>query len=372
MSLSLKSFSFCQRPLLFTLFFTAGAIENAHAAATLDLSDDAAFTSSSATTVDVQVNAGDGDDSDSEFKSSDWKKFIQEQLDHHSEKADTTFIGLYIGGPNPFEKDSLNVRFRPASTQKVFTAAAYVEAFGWNTKIPVMLKRSIGPIADDLLAPKLGGGVRSKGWQAIEDYSNQTIADAMKDDGLNFFDFDQHPVTAEDDYILNEIKINPYRVSCRGGSGFDGANDLLKHRDLPRSEVTVAALRYFLEGLKKKPYFEKILRSLPYAGIDGTLQRAAMAEGASRGTIAAKTGTLTGVKNLAGYVHVEKDGEDDYVPFVILTRTTSTSDAFSIDDTIVNKIAEVLHATEIPLTPFDYPRPRVGKKTVHHAKHKKK
>ena len=339
----------------------------AKAGATLDLSDESSTQGVSGAVIDIHDNFDTKDQQNYNFLSFSWKKFIQDELKDHPE---ISFFGLYIGGPKSYEQDSLTVRFRPASTQKIFTTATYLENIGWNTKIPQMLKLSDNIIAESLV-PKIGEGSRADGLAAIQAFSNQTISDAMAEDGLRFEDFNQNPVDVQDEYKGKEYKINPYQVSCYSGSGIDGAvsgpNGLAKKtaaQQEKRSTITVGALRYFLEGLKKKPYFEKILRSLPYAGLDGTLTRAketraggsTMANGPARATIAAKTGTLTGVKNLAGYIHVvTEEGADDYIPFVILTRTTSTKDAFELDDTVVNKIAERLHASKIPLEPFTYP-----------------
>jgi D-alanyl-D-alanine carboxypeptidase/D-alanyl-D-alanine-endopeptidase (penicillin-binding protein 4) len=74
----------------------------------------------------------------------------------------------------------------------------------------------------------------------------------------------------------------------------------------------------FLERVQREPYFPVLRDALAVAGVDGTL-RNRMKGTAAQGKLRAKTGTLEGVYNLAGYVPAGRE----HVPFVILTRTTS-------------------------------------------------
>ncbi|WP_139488634.1 D-alanyl-D-alanine carboxypeptidase/D-alanyl-D-alanine endopeptidase [Brevibacillus dissolubilis] len=62
-----------------------------------------------------------------------------------------------------------------------------------------------------------------------------------------------------------------------------------------------------LEVMTKQSNFETYYSSLPIAGVDGTLS-SRMKDTAAAGNVHAKTGTLTGVSSLSGYV-TTKDGE---------------------------------------------------------------
>ncbi|WP_300672084.1 D-alanyl-D-alanine carboxypeptidase/D-alanyl-D-alanine-endopeptidase [Soonwooa sp.] len=64
--------------------------------------------------------------------------------------------------------------------------------------------------------------------------------------------------------------------------------------------VTPIAQVKFLTGLMKEPYYKDYFESLPIAGQSGTLKR--MFLNTSNGQIFAKTGTLSRVKTLAGYI----------------------------------------------------------------------
>lgn len=87
--------------------------------------------------------------------------------------------------------------------------------------------------------------------------------------------------------------------------------------------LTAQATITFLRDLTKRSFFAEIWDSLPIAGVDGTLRRR-MNDSAAQNVLRAKTGTLTGTANLAGYVpRTKNDGTVEYVPFVILTDSPS-------------------------------------------------
>lgn len=74
----------------------------------------------------------------------------------------------------------------------------------------------------------------------------------------------------------------------------DGSGLSKSHTVTPLSQVK------FLTSLMKSPYYKEYFESLPVAGQSGTLKHMFMLN--SNGQIFAKTGTLNGVKCLAGYI----------------------------------------------------------------------
>jgi len=66
--------------------------------------------------------------------------------------------------------------------------------------------------------------------------------------------------------------------------------------------VTAIAQVKFLAGMMKRPYFDSFYQTLPIAGTTGTL-KTMFVNNDETGKIIAKTGTLNGVKTLAGYIN---------------------------------------------------------------------
>lgn len=92
------------------------------------------------------------------------------------------------------------------------------------------------------------------------------------------------------------------------------------------SAVTASSMRAFLTAMSELRDFEAIYEALPIAGVDGTL-RNRMQGTAARGVLRAKTGTLSGVANLAGYIPLRMGARtsDSLLPFVVLGTSTSAS-----------------------------------------------
>ena len=82
---------------------------------------------------------------------------------------------------------------------------------------------------------------------------------------------------------------NPYKIA--DGSGLSLYNYV-------SAELLVRLLRY---AYSKPDIFDHLLPALPIAGVDGTLKKR-MTDGAARSNVMAKTGTLTGISSLAGYL----------------------------------------------------------------------
>ena len=88
---------------------------------------------------------------------------------------------------------------------------------------------------------------------------------------------------------LKDINFDTVGLNFMDGSGLSKA-----HTVTPISQVK------FLTALMKAPYYKEYMESLPIAGQTGTLKHMFLVN--SNGQIFAKTGTLNGVKCLAGYI----------------------------------------------------------------------
>lgn len=107
-----------------------------------------------------------------------------------------------------------------------------------------------------------------------------------------------------------------------------------------------ASPRAFLSLLRQialEPTFESVWQSLPIAGVDGTLETR-MRNTAAHGLVRAKTGTLAGSYQMVGYVPKIRNGQTNYVPFVVLTSTTARNRDVvrAFQDALVAKIAETV------------------------------
>ncbi|AXI11010.1 D-alanyl-D-alanine carboxypeptidase/D-alanyl-D-alanine-endopeptidase [Oceanobacillus sp. 143] len=125
------------------------------------------------------------------------------------------------------------------------------------------------------------------------------------------------------------LGVNPDTVQFRDGSG-------MSHKTLiPASELTK-----LLYQVQQKEWFADFELSLPVAGmqerlVGGTL-RHRMKEGPAKGNVIAKTGSLTGVSSLAGYV-TTSDGEK--LIFSIVANNFLSNSVTSIEDAIATMLA---------------------------------
>ncbi|MCP1375596.1 D-alanyl-D-alanine carboxypeptidase/D-alanyl-D-alanine endopeptidase [Dyella lutea] len=90
--------------------------------------------------------------------------------------------------------------------------------------------------------------------------------------------------------LLEEIGIAPTQVRLTEGSGLSRQN-----------LVTASALVRLLQYMATRPYAATLRNDLPVAGVDGSLI-ARMRGTPAEGDVHAKTGSMTGVSALAGYV----------------------------------------------------------------------
>lgn len=150
----------------------------------------------------------------------------------------------------------------PASNMKIITTAAALQRL-------------------DPEAPIRSTSVRN--WVTI---TNQRSNNAYADTLLRYIGGPTAAKTA-----LAQMGINPSWIRQADGSGISRNNVAT-----PRAFVEILRAMYY------SPKREVFHASLPIAGLSGTLKNRMRATPA-QGTVYAKTGTLTGVRALSGYIH---------------------------------------------------------------------
>ena len=127
--------------------------------------------------------------------------------------------------------------------------------------------------------------------------------------------------------LLGRIGISPSQALLEEGTG-------LSRQDL----TTPAALVRLLQYLAAQPYAAQLRNALPIAGVDGTLQWR-MRDTPAAGNVHAKTGSMTYVDCLAGYV-TSADGE--HLAFAILLNNYRRPDNAPPAGRDLDAIAELL------------------------------
>ncbi|WP_425348988.1 D-alanyl-D-alanine carboxypeptidase/D-alanyl-D-alanine endopeptidase [Halalkalibacter urbisdiaboli] len=128
---------------------------------------------------------------------------------------------------------------------------------------------------------------------------------------------------------LATFQIDTDTLVIRDGSGISHVNLV------PANQLTK-----LLYTIQEEKWFKSYLHSLPVAGINsdmigGTLQN--RLEGVE-GKVIAKTGTISTVSTLAGYLETDKD--ERLIFAILLNNLTNNSDGKAIEDQIVKIISE--------------------------------
>ncbi len=129
---------------------------------------------------------------------------------------------------------------------------------------------------------------------------------------------------------LGQFGIHSNQIVMRDGSG-------VSHMNL----VTANQLSQFLVAVQKEPWFPVFYQSLPQAGspekmIGGTLRKRLKDKGLT-GKVRAKTGSITSVSSLSGYVQTKNSG---FVVFsILLNNLLDESQGKEIEDRIVRILA---------------------------------
>lgn len=153
----------------------------------------------------------------------------------------------------------------------------------------------------------------------VKEMGKVVHGDGSWDDGLKVMDAE-----------LAKIGIDISRLVLRDGSGISHANLI------PANEIT--KLLYLAQ---KEKWFPTFQHSLPVAGVEdrmvGGTMRNRLKEEHLKDRVSAKTGTLTGVSTLAGYV--KTDSGDTLIFSVLLNNLLDDRDGRKVEDQIVRILA---------------------------------
>ncbi|ASN04133.1 D-alanyl-D-alanine carboxypeptidase/D-alanyl-D-alanine endopeptidase [Virgibacillus necropolis] len=131
---------------------------------------------------------------------------------------------------------------------------------------------------------------------------------------------------------ISALGINTETIMFRDGSG-------MSHKNMvPANEIS-----QMLFAIQDKSWFPAFEKSLPVAGnserfVGGTL-RNRMTEEPAKGNVLAKTGSLTGMSALSGYV-TTKDGEELIFSIMVNNYLGSSSAITAIEDKIATTLAK--------------------------------
>jgi D-alanyl-D-alanine carboxypeptidase/D-alanyl-D-alanine-endopeptidase (penicillin-binding protein 4) len=92
-----------------------------------------------------------------------------------------------------------------------------------------------------------------------------------------------------------------------------------------------------LSQMRQSPYWSTWYEALPIAGRDGTLQYR-MKGTAAENNVRGKTGTISNVRGMSGYV-TTADGEEVVFSFLVNGHLLSSRDTDRITDTVLAKVA---------------------------------
>ena len=235
----------------------------------------------------------------------------------------------------------------------------YGEGWCWDDDNPMLIPLSIGRKdiflttlrkeldrqGVDVAEAKLGGnGVMPNGARHLSTYrhSIDVILTRMLKDSDNFYaeslfyqtaaSNGHRPAKASDARTLTKQLIkrlglgnNPYKIA--DGSGLSLYNYV-------SAELLVRLLRY---AHGKEEIIGHLLPALPIAGVDGTLKNR-MTDSNACGNVVAKTGTVTGISSLAGYL---TSGDGRQLCFAIINQGVMRSkDGRDFQDRVCQALCE--------------------------------
>ena len=142
--------------------------------------------------------------------------------------------------------------------------------------------------------------------------------------------------------MLTDMGISTSNLVVKDASGLSKEN-----------RVTARQISQLLMVIYHDPKFAPLIEGLPVGGVSGTLQHRFIETAPTAvGLVRAKTGTLNGTTNLAGYV---ESGDHQYIFVIIADRHSKsysvTKKVRATVDRILGKIATPLLPVLLPITP---------------------
>lgn len=132
--------------------------------------------------------------------------------------------------------------------------------------------------------------------------------------------------------VLQDFGIEPKTYAYMDGSG-------LSRYDF----ISPAQIVTILKRMKNSEYWNIWKETLPIAGIDGTLRRR-MRGSKAEGNVRAKTGTISNVRGLSGYLST-LNGEEIVFSFLVNGHLLKSKDTELITDRVLSLIAEYPYIT---------------------------
>jgi serine-type D-Ala-D-Ala carboxypeptidase/endopeptidase (penicillin-binding protein 4) len=137
--------------------------------------------------------------------------------------------------------------------------------------------------------------------------------------------FDEGKNVVED--VLTDFGIEPKTYAYRDGSGLSRYNF-----------ISPGQIVKILKGMRKSEYWETWREIQPIAGVDGTLKNRMIGTKAE-GNVRAKTGTISNVRGISGYL-TTSDGEEIVFSFLINGHLKRSKDTELITDIVLSLIAD--------------------------------
>lgn len=127
--------------------------------------------------------------------------------------------------------------------------------------------------------------------------------------------------------VLKDFRIEPKTYAYKDGSGLSRYNYIS-----PKQLVKI------LKSMRKNKYWDVWYDTFPIAGVDGTLKKR-MKDTKAEGNVRAKTGTISNVRGLSGYLTTSQ-GEDIVFSFLVNGHLKTSRDTELITDKVLELISE--------------------------------
>jgi D-alanyl-D-alanine carboxypeptidase/D-alanyl-D-alanine-endopeptidase (penicillin-binding protein 4) len=216
-----------------------------------------------------------------------------------------------------------------ARTLKLVSQPGRTQLIFWSSELTSLVEATNKP-SDNFLADSLfkAAGVR-----------NSSGVLPMADNAGDALELGQKKLAGE---INDWLRKSGQSKIAEELTFFDGAGLSLDSRVSPRAFMAILRL------LPEESFFPALWNSLPTAGEEGTLS-GRMGNTLVAGRVRAKTGTLTGSYQLAGYIPKQVGARIEFIPFVILTATSARNrdKARRFQDALVVKMAEIIGRRDI-------------------------